>query len=190
MAYVLRHNPTRYGLQPDRHGYVDFDAFFLIATRRYPDVSPQRLRALIEAGGAGRFELAEHRLRARYGHSIPVEPAGPSVEPPAQLYHGTDAARTDAILTEGLKPVDRRWLHLSGNVEEAWSVARRKTNQPVIWCILAHDAHRSGLAFYREGTIHLVAHVPASFLRLEPLPTPSIGGGHESEEHHAPDASR
>jgi len=23
MAYVLRHNSARYGLQPDRHGYVD-----------------------------------------------------------------------------------------------------------------------------------------------------------------------
>jgi len=52
MSYVLRHNPTRYGLQPDRHGYVDLEVFFLIAKRRYPDVAAEQLRTLIEAGVA------------------------------------------------------------------------------------------------------------------------------------------
>lgn len=36
MAYVLRHNPARYGLSPDRHGFVDVEEFLRIAQRRYP----------------------------------------------------------------------------------------------------------------------------------------------------------
>ena len=176
MAYVLRHNPARYGLQPDRHGYVDFEEFFLIAKRRYPDVSPERLRSLIESGAA-RFEVVGTRLRARYGHSIPVEPAGPPVEPPARLYHGTDVGRTEAILAEGLTPSDRRMLHLSETVEEAASIVRRKTEQPAVLRILAREAHAAGVTFYREGKVYLASHVPAPFLSLEPLPAPATPFG-------------
>jgi len=170
MAYVLRHNPARYGLQPDRYGYVDFEEFFLIAQRRYPGVTPDRLRSLIEAGGSGRFEVSGTRVRARYGHSIPVEPAGPSVEPPARLYHGTDPNRTDAILAEGLKPMGRVMLHLSETIADAWQVASRKTDRPVIFRILAQEAHRAGVVFFREGKLFLTSHIPPQFLALERSP--------------------
>src|SRR3989338_7086159 len=86
MSYVLRHNPTRYGLSPDRHGFVDYEEFFRIASRRYSQVSPERIRAIIEEGGSGRFELRSNRLRARYGHSISVEPLGEPIKPPCRLY--------------------------------------------------------------------------------------------------------
>ena len=170
MAYVLRHNPVRYGLQADRHGYVDFEQFLFIAQRRYPDVTPERLRGLIETGGSGRFEIAGNRLRARYGHSIAVEPSGSPIEPPARLYHGTEARRTPTILTEGLKPMDRRLLHLSETIEDALAVARRKTDQAVVLRVQAQDAHRAGIAFYKEGKVYLTAHVPPQFLALESAP--------------------
>ena len=172
MSYVLRHNPTRYGLQPDRHGYVDLEGFFLIATQRYPNVTPEQLRTLIETGGSGRFEVAGSRLRARYGHSIPVEPVGDPVTPPARLYHGVDAARTETIIRDGLTPTDRQMLHFSDTLEEALAIAQRKTSQPAIVSIRAQDAHRDGIAFYREGRIYLAANIPAAFLSVEPLPQP------------------
>ena len=169
MAYVLRHNPVRYGLEPDRHGYVDLDAFFLIATRRYPGVTPERLRELIAAGGSGRFEVAGNRLRARYGHSIAIEPAGPPVEPPERLYHGTEPERTDAILAEGLKPMGRQMLHLSETTEDALSVARRRTDRPTVLRIHAQEAHRAGIVFHHEGKVYLAPSIPAQFIPLEPL---------------------
>ena len=170
MSYVLRHNPARYGLSPDRHGYVDLEQFFLIAKRRYPGVTDDRLRLLVEAGSAGRFEIAGSLLRARYGHSIPVEPAGPPIAPPPQLYHGTDATHAESVLTGGLAPQDRRLVHLSETIDDALAVARRKTDQPVVFRILAQDAHASGIAFYKEGRVYLAAHIPPPFLSLESLP--------------------
>ena len=174
MSYVLRHNPARYGLQPDRHGYVDFDEFFRIATRRYPQVPAERLRELIETSGAGRFELSGNRLRARYGHSIPVEPSGAPVEPPPQLYHGTGADEAQAILRDGLAPIDRRMVHLSETVEDAIAVARHKTSQPVVLGVLAQDAHRSGIPFYHEGKVYLAARIPPEFLKRVASPELSI----------------
>ncbi len=170
MSYVLRHNPARYGLQPDRHGYVDLDAFFLIAKRRYPGVEAERLHALIEADHSGRFEVAGRLLRARYGHSIPADPPSAPVEPPQRLYHGTVAEHVKSIRTHGLRPIDRRMIHLSETIDDAVAVARRKTDQPVVFCINARDASAAGILFYQEAKIFLASYIPASFVRLEPLP--------------------
>lgn len=172
MSYVLRHNPARYGLQTDRHGYVDLAAFFLIARRRYPGIDPDKLRLLIEQGGTGRFEILEGRLRARYGHSIPVDPAGEPVAPPERLYHGTESARLETLLAEGLKPSDRRLVHLSQTVDEALTIARRKTDRPVLLRVLAQEAARAGVMFYHEQQVYLAPEIPARFLAVEPLPAP------------------
>lgn len=176
MAYALRHNPMRYGLQPDRHGYVDFSAFVSIVKQRYPNVTMEQLRGLIESSGAGRFELSGERLRARYGHSIPVEPSGPTITPPARLYHGTEQGHVEHILTEGLKPRDRQLLHLSETLEDALAVAQRKTTQPAVVRIDATRAAASGVSFYREGKVYLTAQVPAIFLSLESVPD-TLGTG-------------
>lgn len=167
MSYVLRHNPVRYGLEPDRHGYVDLAAFLDVAQRRYPAVRLEQLRGIIEGGGAGRFEVTGARLRARYGHSIPVEPASPPVEPPTVLYHGTDARGVEVILREGLKPSERQMLHLSEMREDAVAVARRKTDQPAVVRILAREAHQIGISFYREGRVYLTSAIPPQFLVVD-----------------------
>lgn len=170
MAYVLRHNPERYGLQPDRHGFVNLDDFVQIARHRYPDLSPDRVREFVTASGAARFEIAGEVVRARYGHSIPVEPVGEPVPPPPKLFYGTEASRVPAILAGGLSPVDRRVVHLSVTAEEAFAIARKKTEHPAIFRVSAQEAADAGIAFYRESSLYLVSHVPAKFLAVEHVP--------------------
>jgi putative RNA 2'-phosphotransferase len=169
MAYVLRHNPDRYGLQPDRHGAVDAEEFLQIARWRYPELTPERFQEFLAAEGTGRFELVSGRLRARYGHSIPIEPVGAPVEPPPQLYHGTDQSLLAGILSEGLQPKDRRMVHLSETAEEAAAIARRKTDTPALIRIRAQEAFRAGVPFYRESTLFLAPAIPPAFLSEEPL---------------------
>ena len=177
MAYVLRHNPERYGLQHDRHGYVDLGEFLRVAKHRYPDLSVERLQQLIESVGTSRFEVAGSQVRARYGHSIPAEPVGPPVEPPPILYYGIEASQAESVLTQGLLPVSRRSLHLSLTKEEALAIAKRKTGQPAVLRVMAQDAHRSGIAFYRESTLYLVSQIPLPFLSLEPHDEAEVTAG-------------
>ncbi len=168
MAYVLRHNPQRYDLVPDRHGYVELEAFVQIAQRRYREADAKAVRQLVVASHPDRFEVASDRLRARYGHSIPVEPVGTPVEPPPTLYHGTEPSRADVILAEGLHPEGRVMVHLSQTVDDAVSVARRRTETPAVLTVQAREASRDGCAFYQEGRVYLVASVPPRFLSRGP----------------------
>lgn len=170
MAYVLRHNPTRYGLDADKHGFVDLEAFITISRRRYPQASEETLRKLIEMGTGSRFEVDGNRLRARYGHSIPVEPSSQPIQPPAVLYFGLEAMRLPAVLAVGLKPLDRQLLHLSDRVEDAWAMIRRKTQHPAVVRIDAARAHAEGIAFHLEQKVYLASSIPAGFLRTEPEP--------------------
>lgn len=166
MAYVLRHNPSRYGLEVDQHGCVDFGQFVSITTRRYPELTDTRIRELVEGNLSQRFELVGTRLRARYGHSIPVEPSGAPVEPPEALYHGTEKGRLTQLLSEGLKPMDRQMLHLSETIDDALAVATRKTDQPLVLRVLAKQAHAAGITFHREGRVYLTRYIPPEFLAL------------------------
>ena len=170
MAYVLRHNPERYGLAPDRHGYVDFEALVRIAARRYPGMDADQLRELIAASDRARFEVAGGLVRARYGHSIPAEPVGPPVEPPPVLYHGTEESRLATILADGLHPVERRMVHLSVTAWDAFVMAKRKAEHPALVRVRAREAQQAGLVFYREHDLYLASHIPAAHLSQEPLP--------------------
>lgn len=164
VSYVLRHNPTRYGLEPDKNGYVDLQAFFAIAKKRYPSVDHDDLKKIIETTGINRFEMTENRLRARYGHSIAIEPAAKPALPPDFLYHGTTREQLDSIPAEGLNPSARRMIHLSESIEDAKRVAQRKTDQPAVICVEARKAHESGIKFYQEGNLYLSQHIPPQFL--------------------------
>lgn len=166
IAYVLRHNPERYGLQTDRHGYVGLQEFLTIAQRRYPGIGLDRLREALTSTGTDRFEVTTDRLRARYGHSIPVEPTGGPVTPPPALYHGTPASDREAIRAQGLKPIERRYLHLSQDAEEARAIALRKAPLVDVWQVNTEAASRAGATFYREGRIYLTGLIAPVWLLL------------------------
>ena len=174
IAYVLRHNPSRYGLEPDRYGYVDFSAFAELAKRHAATMTLERLREFLIASGAERFEITGNRVRARYGHSIAVEPSGAPITPPEHLYHGTEHGQMAAIQRDGLQPIGRWMIHLSATFQEALAVAGRNTEQPMVVRILAREAHAAGIAFYQEGHVYLAAQVPPQFLCIEPMPSNAL----------------
>ena len=108
------------------------------------------------------------RIRANYGHSIEgVNPDYQAVKPPEILYDGTRPEVKEKILTAGLKPMGRNYVHLSVGVKEAEKVARRRTNQPLILKIEALRAFRGGQNFYKTAEdIYLTDRLSADYLSL------------------------
>ena len=169
MSKALRHRPERIGITLAPDGSVELEEFVDALNRRggWPRVITEAdVMQVVERGSKQRFAVEEGRIRARYGHSIPLAEAYVPATPPAVLYHGTSQRNLASIMAEGLLPMDRRVVHLSVDTETAWQVGRRHGGQTVILHVDAARAAREGIRFYRGNESTWLADcVPAAYLR-------------------------
>jgi putative RNA 2'-phosphotransferase len=166
LSYLLRHQPKEYPLVFDRQGFVAWEDVVDVVEERFPEVTQNEIRAVVEGADKKRFELKEGKVRATYGHSFPVDLGLAAAEPPAELYHGTARDLAQSILRNGIKPRDRRYVHLSASIEEAQAVGRRRDPSPAIVVVDSRAAHAEGIRFYRSGPLFLVEIVPPRFLSV------------------------
>ncbi len=178
---TLRHFPDRYGVAMDAHGWVDLnDLARAIATRQrgYPWLRPHHLAAIAETDGKGRYELRDDRIRATYGHTLEVDLDLPTDRIPETLYYPVTAEEAELVLETGLKPSDRKKVHLSKTPEDARAAGSVRRPNPVILEIDAKRAQAAGHVILRAGrTVFLIDAVPAEFLRrFDSGPAPSAPG--------------
>lgn len=170
MAHALRHDPAKYGLDPDQEGWVSFDDLIIAIRyeqRAWMNIERDDIVELLAAMESDRFEINGPKIRAVYGHSIRVEKPPATVEPPLFLFHGTSVELMPEIMAKGLLPMGRRFAHLSSDID--W-VVRFVTNKPqwAVLRILACEAHKKGVSF-RQANRHvwLVDSMSTEFLRIE-----------------------
>ena len=168
VAHALRHQPERYGIVLDEHGWVsvaDLVAGLRSGSPRWRSLTAGDITTMVDQATRRRYELAGGRIRARYGHSLPQRLPMQSVAPPPALFHGTGPGQAAAILAEGLRPMGRQYVHLSTDPAGARAVGRRKSPTPVVFRIDARSAARAGVSFYSGGeNVWLADRVPADFL--------------------------
>lgn len=123
-----------------------------------------------DAKGRYSFDETGTRIRANQGHSIPgVELRMESPRPPEYLYHGTATRFLDAILKEGLKPMNRQWVHISSDFETAVKVGRRH-GKPVILEIRARQFVEDGNELFRSSNgVWQAKAVPPEYLSVHDL---------------------
>jgi putative RNA 2'-phosphotransferase len=166
LSFILRHAAQNYGLSLDKHGFADFDSVCKIFKERFPGMEVEDIKLIIEKDSKRRFQIKEGKIRARYGHSVEVEPLEKPKEVADVLYHGTSPRNVDSILKEGIKPGRRKFVHLSLTVEEAWHVGKRKATKPSILIIDSKKAKKEGLLFWKEENIYLTKEVPPQYIRV------------------------
>ncbi|NIO47814.1 MAG: RNA 2'-phosphotransferase [Candidatus Aminicenantes bacterium] len=166
LSFILRHGPHNYGLSLDKHGLADFDNVFKILKNRFPGIEVKDIKLIVENDPKKRFQIKEGKIRARYGHSVEVEPLGQSRGVPDVLYHGTSPKNLDSILKEGIKPGRRKFVHLSLTIEEAWHVGKRKASKPLILIIDSKKAKKEALLFWKEENIYLTKEVPPQYISV------------------------
>ncbi|HEV8595067.1 MAG TPA: RNA 2'-phosphotransferase [Thermoplasmata archaeon] len=168
MAGVLRHFPERYDLTMDKNGWIDLRDFIAgvqSRNRRLRFLKPHHVVGLIETDPKGRYQFSDGKIRATYGHTLDLELDLPTENIPDVLFYPC-AEEEFTILTEaGLKPADRKMVHLSRTYEAALEAGRVKIPSPVILEIDAKAARSDGVVIMKAGkTVYLTREVPARFL--------------------------
>ena len=173
VSHALRHAPEVYGLTLDPDGWVEVRNLIQALIRTHPawqGLSETHLAKMVMQSNKRRHEIAGDRIRALYGHSTSERLRKEIRKPPELLYHGTDPEAAKSILSEGLKPMDRQYAHLSADTETALQVGKRKCARPVILVVNAMEAFESGTAFYvGSGSVWLADYIPPVYISAVPV---------------------
>ena len=104
-------------------------------------------------------------MRASYGHSVDVDLEPTDSPVPDELYHGTAPPNLSSIREEGLQPMSRQHVHLSGTREEARQVGERHASDPVVLAVDAATMLADGCRITKRGReTYTTADVPPDYI--------------------------
>lgn len=168
VSHALRHEPWLYELELDPEGWVTVPDLIRALTSqdpKYASLTEADLAEMTTRLDKQRHEVTDGRIRALYGHSTPQKLQKTRATPPAVLYHGTSPEVAQLILSDGLKPMGRQFVHLSPDPKTAMKVGARKAAKPVLLTVRADQADGAGVPFYRgNDKVWLADAVPAQFI--------------------------
>lgn len=164
LAFLLRHDKEAFekGLI-DKNGWRNVSE--LIKQHGY---TKQLLEEITDTNDKKRYEFNsdKSKIRARQGHSIPVDVDLKEMVPPNVLFHGTASRFLDSIFDKGLVSGDRLYVHLSNDVETAKKVGSRH-GEPCILKVDAKQMYEDGYKFFlSNNNVWLTEKVPNDYLSL------------------------
>lgn len=168
MAGALRHFPEKFNLEMNEHGWVNIYSFIdavRARSQRFRWLRAHHVEAVVATDPKGRYQIKGNELRATYGHSIDIDLDLPTENIPEKLYYPTTNEEIDIILETGLKPVDRKMVHLSKTIDDARTAGSHRVENPVIVEIDVKKAIENGLVIMQAGkTVYVAKDVPAEYL--------------------------
>lgn len=163
MSYVLRHHPPETMM---KNGFLPLDDLLELVHEKY-DVDIKFIQSIVKSDEKERFEIRNNKIRAIYGHSIPVLIPLPEADIDI-LYHGTTEKAAHHIMKEGLQSKGRQKVHLSPTVKVAVEVGKRKCKNPVVLRIDARKASKEGIPIEKASNLVYVADfIPPKYISVE-----------------------
>ncbi|WP_261510500.1 RNA 2'-phosphotransferase [Chryseobacterium paludis] len=149
LSLILRHQPETIHLKLDENGWADVRELIEKSARNRMRFTLGELDEVVETNNKKRFAFNEDKtkIRANQGHSIDVDLALISQQPPEFLYHGTAEANMASILEKGIEKRNRQHVHLSSDKETATKVGMRH-GKPVILIIRTGEMFKENIEFY------------------------------------------
>ena len=91
ISYALRHAPWEYELEINEEGWVQVEQLLdaLHKDEKWKKISEKDLITMIEKSEKKRHQILNGKIKAYYGHSIPIRIVKEEKMPPEVLYHGT-----------------------------------------------------------------------------------------------------
>lgn len=168
VSYALRHAPWEYELEMDEEGWVSIEQLLeaLHREEKWKNIYEADLSKMIEESEKKRHEIKNGKIRAFYGHSVPMKILKEEKIPPDILYHGTARRFLESIRENGLLPLSRQYIHLSQDIETAEKVGKRHDNKPCILIIDAKKAWDDGIKFYLGNErVWLAEKIPIRYIK-------------------------
>jgi len=177
LSLILRHKPEILNIRLRKDGFVDLEELIEKIKKRkgFTWVRISDIKRLIEQDKRKRFEIVikdgKKLIRARYGHSknLPVSITYEKVKlgEVKYLYHGTRADVLPWILKEGLKPMARKYVHLSASPDDAIEVAKRRRGKTVILKIDAEEFIKEGGEIFKATEkVYLAKEIPPKYIHI------------------------
>lgn len=168
ISYALRHAPWEYELEMDENGWVSMEQLLEALHRKndWKSITQDDIQQMIDLSEKKRHEIVGNKIRAFYGHSIPMKISKIESKPPEILYHGTAKRFMKSIMENGLSPQSRQYVHLSQDIETAQDVGRRHDDKPCILAIDSLQAWNDGIVFYYGNEkVWLADSIPSIYIR-------------------------
>lgn len=162
LAFLLRHDVDSFekGLI-DKNGWREVSE--LVKHHGYTN---EVLNEIVETNNKQRYEYDDQKthIRARQGHSIPVEVELTEVVDCDILWHGTSADALNSIIREGLKPQSRLHVHLSKDKETAEKVGKRHSKHIGVIKINAPQMLKDGVKIWLSNNgVYLTKYVDTKY---------------------------
>ncbi len=168
LAAILRHG--KFGLEMDSHGNVSLKEVMAKIRERNPRMNWLRARhieALVETDPKGRYVISNGKIRATYGHTIPLDIRLDCENIPDELFYPATPEEAELILESGIFPSDRAMVHLSRGYRDAVRAGSVRTEDPVILVIDTGVCMELGSDIGRAAkTVYLCRSVPADAIDI------------------------
>lgn len=168
LAAILRHG--KFGLEMDAQGNVALRDVLAKIRERNPRMNWLRTRhieALVETDPKGRYVISGGKIRATYGHTIPLDIRLDNEDIPPELFYPATQEEAEIILESGIFPSDRAMVHLSLTYRDALRAGSVRTEDPVILVIDTGMCMELGSDIGRAAkTVYLCRSVPADAIDI------------------------
>lgn len=169
ISLVLRHKPEVANLVLDKYGYVEVDELVAFLNRKYMGFTVGDLDTIVNTDEKNRYSYNDDhtKIRANQGHSIKVDLGLKNQQPPKLLFHGTSEKYLNSIKEKGIIAKSRQYVHLSKDVNTAYTVGLRHGGRTVILAVSADQMYHEGYKFYiSENGVWLTDIVPPKYFTL------------------------
>lgn len=152
IAGALRHFPEKIGLLMDGHGFVEIVQLIdAIGTSRsgFTWLRPNHIKALVETDPRERYQIDGGMIRAKYGHSINVDLSDLPESDADEFFYPVTEEESDIVIESGIRPIDRKKVHLSTSIKKAIEAGRVRTDVPMILRVDGVKARKDGVEIYQ-----------------------------------------
>lgn len=183
LAAILRHG--KMDPEMDGQGYVPVKQVVSLIRERHRYMTwlrPWHIEVIVQTDSKGRYQISAGKVRATYGHTIPLDLELDNENIPAELFYPVAPEDVEDVLRDGLVPGDRNMVHLSLGYRDAVRAGSVRMEDPVILVVDTGLCIELGSDIGKAArTVFLCRSVPSDALDIADPEDWDVGDGEEDE---------